>query len=213
MKKLLKVESLTDQEMLILTIAREEFEKVGFHATNVESIASRVGIGKGTIYRHFGNKADLFYYTLLLSMYENLNRITNLLNRIEDPYQALDSLFDEVVQRIILEDVLNNSLIWQSMFIDDCSDELSLYCTQITDKIITEVSVLISQILESTGKNTVDAKVIADYIFSSLGSFIYMRMRYHNESRDLVISKLSNIKIIIFRGLGITEDIILKYCK
>lgn len=217
MEKLLKakdkIENLTEQEIFILNTAREEFEKVGYHATNVEAIANRVGIGKGTIYRHFGNKSDLFYYTLLFSMCENLNKISSLLNAIDDPYEALDSLFDEVVTRIILEDVLNNSLIWQSMFIDDCSDELSMYCTQIIDTTINEVSVLIYQILERTGKTSMDAKVIADYIFSSLGSFIYIRMRYHNEDRDFVISKLSNVKIIVFRGLGISEDIILKYCK
>jgi AcrR family transcriptional regulator len=44
----------------ILDTAVEVFASCGFAQTDVQVIADRVGIGKGTVYRHFGNKESLF---------------------------------------------------------------------------------------------------------------------------------------------------------
>lgn len=44
----------------ILEVAVETFASQGYAQTDVQVIADRVGIGKGTVYRHFGNKEALF---------------------------------------------------------------------------------------------------------------------------------------------------------
>jgi len=44
----------------ILEGARVEFAKSGYHRTVVSNIADRVGVGKGTVYRRFGDKKGLF---------------------------------------------------------------------------------------------------------------------------------------------------------
>jgi len=44
----------------MLDAAVEVFAANGFAQTDVQVIADRVGVGKGTIYRHFGNKEALF---------------------------------------------------------------------------------------------------------------------------------------------------------
>jgi AcrR family transcriptional regulator len=44
----------------ILSAAVELFAKQGFAATEVQQIADRAGVGKGTVYRHFVNKDKLF---------------------------------------------------------------------------------------------------------------------------------------------------------
>jgi AcrR family transcriptional regulator len=44
----------------ILEAAATEFARYGFDATNVESIALRADIGKGTIYNYIGSKDELF---------------------------------------------------------------------------------------------------------------------------------------------------------
>jgi AcrR family transcriptional regulator len=44
----------------ILCTALEVFAEHGFAHTDVQVIADRVGIGKGTVYRHFGSKEGLF---------------------------------------------------------------------------------------------------------------------------------------------------------
>ncbi|WP_013627304.1 TetR/AcrR family transcriptional regulator [Rubinisphaera brasiliensis] len=47
----------------ILTTALQVFAKEGFRNTDVQVIADLAGVGKGTVYRHFGNKEQLFLAT------------------------------------------------------------------------------------------------------------------------------------------------------
>jgi AcrR family transcriptional regulator len=54
------------KRLRILEAAAAEFAKYGFDATNVESIASRADIGKGTIYNYIGSKDELFAECLQL---------------------------------------------------------------------------------------------------------------------------------------------------
>lgn len=44
----------------ILAAAIEVFADKGFASTDVQEIANRAGVGKGTVYRHFGTKEGLF---------------------------------------------------------------------------------------------------------------------------------------------------------
>jgi AcrR family transcriptional regulator len=44
----------------ILDVAKVEFAKSGYHRTVVSDIADRAGVGKGTVYRRFGDKKGLF---------------------------------------------------------------------------------------------------------------------------------------------------------
>jgi AcrR family transcriptional regulator len=44
----------------ILDAAVQHFAAGGYSQTDVQDIADRVGVGKGTVYRHFGNKEGLF---------------------------------------------------------------------------------------------------------------------------------------------------------
>ncbi len=45
----------------ILACARDVFAERGFHATSIADICDRAGIGRGTLYQHFGNKRDVFF--------------------------------------------------------------------------------------------------------------------------------------------------------
>jgi len=44
----------------VLQAAVEVFAAEGYHETDVQVIADRAGVGKGTVYRHFGDKEKLF---------------------------------------------------------------------------------------------------------------------------------------------------------
>src|SRR5690606_39125367 len=47
----------------ILAQSLKVFAKEGFGGTDVQVIADLAGVGKGTVYRHFGNKEQLFLAT------------------------------------------------------------------------------------------------------------------------------------------------------
>jgi TetR/AcrR family fatty acid metabolism transcriptional regulator len=56
-----------------LTAAGEVFSEYGFHETLVDEIATRAGLGKGTIYRYFKNKKELFK-AVIVEQIEELNK-------------------------------------------------------------------------------------------------------------------------------------------
>ncbi len=47
----------------ILSAAVEVFAREGYRGADVQKIADRSGVGKGTVYRYFGDKQDLFWDT------------------------------------------------------------------------------------------------------------------------------------------------------
>src|SRR5512147_1713734 len=53
------------KERAILDAAASVFARRPFHAVLIDEIASDAGIGKGTIYRYFQTKDDLYFATTL----------------------------------------------------------------------------------------------------------------------------------------------------
>jgi AcrR family transcriptional regulator len=49
---------------LIASKSRKQFEQKGYAATTMEEIHTETGISKGSIYYHFKNKEELFFYIL-----------------------------------------------------------------------------------------------------------------------------------------------------
>ncbi len=84
-----KIISKTKFERDILQTARKAFETNGFYKTNIEDIARTLDIGKGTIYRHFGNKLMLFLSVVLFLLEESkiplekLNSIGTFENKMD----------------------------------------------------------------------------------------------------------------------------------
>jgi len=54
-----------DKRAAILDEAIRTFAEVGFRSADVQVIADRAGVGKGTIYRYFRSKEDLFWAATL----------------------------------------------------------------------------------------------------------------------------------------------------
>lgn len=55
-----KESAAAERNVEILEVAVQAFASQGYAETDVQEIADRVGVGKGTVYRHFGNKEALF---------------------------------------------------------------------------------------------------------------------------------------------------------
>ncbi len=60
----------------ILCVATELFAKYGFASTDVQQIADRLGLAKGTIYHYFGSKEKLFHASVDRGM-EGLSQAIN----------------------------------------------------------------------------------------------------------------------------------------
>src|SRR5262249_62157905 len=50
-----------DKRLRIVDLAKRHFAEHGYHAARVGDIAAQLGIGKGSIFQHFGTKDGLFF--------------------------------------------------------------------------------------------------------------------------------------------------------
>ena len=68
----------------ILETATDLFAELGYRSTDVQQIADRLKIGKGTVYRYFPTKEELFFATADRAMKSMEKFIQNRLNRVTD---------------------------------------------------------------------------------------------------------------------------------
>ncbi len=78
----------------ILDSARDVFFRDGFMAANLDEVAERAGVAKGTLYRYFESKADLYVAVLA----DNGNRFTELMRECvsegTSPMEQLERISD-----------------------------------------------------------------------------------------------------------------------
>lgn len=85
-----KVEGLTERRREeILAAATKEFARLGYAGTDLEVVAGRVDVGKGTVYRYFSSKEELFLAAADRGM-RLLNERTNAeAAKTPDPFEKI----------------------------------------------------------------------------------------------------------------------------
>ncbi|WP_425613503.1 TetR/AcrR family transcriptional regulator [Anatilimnocola sp. NA78] len=76
---------LSDRDREILLAATKLFAREGYAQTDVQAIADAVGIGKGTVYRAFGNKECLFIAAARLARMRVLEEVDTAAAQATEP--------------------------------------------------------------------------------------------------------------------------------
>ena len=90
-----------DKRRAILESARELFLRDGYSTTSIETIAQHAGVGKPTIYSHFGSKRDLFVAVVGMRSEVLLAKLRALGDPSDSPRKDL-IMFAMVFQQMIL---------------------------------------------------------------------------------------------------------------
>lgn len=77
----------------ILSASRKVFAERGFRCADVQQIADRAGVGKGTIYRFHATKDDLFKATVEHAMQQLTGRVDDAIVGFEQPIEQLRAAF------------------------------------------------------------------------------------------------------------------------
>jgi AcrR family transcriptional regulator len=78
----------------ILEAATNVFARVGFAATDVQEIAALAGVGKGTVYRYFPSKEELFLATVDLGMRRLTTTVDSAAAKASDPLTRIASAIE-----------------------------------------------------------------------------------------------------------------------
>ncbi|MFI6298365.1 TetR/AcrR family transcriptional regulator [Nonomuraea sp. NPDC050790] len=93
----------------IIEAAKAEFLKEGYTAASVDAIASRAGVSKPTIYKHFGNKERLFLAVIggiLPQTYAHLEPCKSKIAQADDLRAALIGLMTEWAEILLRPDIM-----------------------------------------------------------------------------------------------------------
>jgi AcrR family transcriptional regulator len=75
--------------------AAAEFARHGYHKANINSIAQKAGIGKGSIYLYFADKRDLYYSTFKEAVRIHKSIFDGIENLDMDPITKIEKVFRE----------------------------------------------------------------------------------------------------------------------
>ncbi len=106
-----------DKRRRILKEAAREFVSKGYKGANINFIAERSGIGKGTIYLYFPSKAELFAEALRVSNELWMEKAREVVASHDDPLQSLKKLLKlDVVLGVEHKELAQ---LWLSSFFGD----------------------------------------------------------------------------------------------
>lgn len=81
----------------ILAGAKAVFGERPFEEVLVDEVARRAGVGKGTLYRYFSSKEDLYVGMVVAGLGELQTRIEDALSKVSDPVEKLRTLARETI--------------------------------------------------------------------------------------------------------------------
>ncbi|WP_327352907.1 TetR/AcrR family transcriptional regulator [Streptomyces sp. NBC_01304] len=93
----------------IVEAATDEFLTQGYAAASVDTIASRAGVSKPTVYKHFGNKERLFLAVIagcLPKTYADLKPLNSHIAEAPDLRAALIELSSEWARILLSDDIM-----------------------------------------------------------------------------------------------------------
>jgi AcrR family transcriptional regulator len=81
-----------ERRRAILDAAVRIFARKGYRMTDVQMVADAAGVGKGTVYRHFGAKRELFAAAVGASMEDIKAKIEQDIAHTDDPVEVIKTV-------------------------------------------------------------------------------------------------------------------------
>lgn len=81
----------------ILQAAVELFTERDFHQVLMDDVATRAEVGKGTVYRHFPTKEDLYFATI----FEGWDRLGKELEAVVQQHEPLQDTLEHVTRQVL----------------------------------------------------------------------------------------------------------------
>ena len=87
-----------DKKLVILEAATKVFAVKDFHAVLIDDVAQAAGVGKGTIYRYFETKEELYFGTIFHGLDELAQALAETLPQEASPTRRLERIAREILR-------------------------------------------------------------------------------------------------------------------
>ncbi len=187
--------SQKERQDKILQVAARYFARVHFHEADMDSIARDAGVGKGTLYRYFKNKEDLYLKTiqyLSVQAFEHLHEKAGQTSSFKDYLETIiDTAIDYFVQHpdtfsmVLMSNLARIPAVLQAM-------------EQATGKYFHSFKNHMEQAITSNEILPLDAKIVYSTLFAMIINAVHSILL--RRSGDAETFK-QTIKTILLQGL------------
>lgn len=102
------IDTSLPKDIRILQAAEEVFSQHGYEKATLDEIIALADVGKGTVYKYFGNKEHLFYKLVADKNAPFLEKLHQAVNSVDSFEEKLKKYFEVMVHFYIA-----NSTLWQ----------------------------------------------------------------------------------------------------
>ena len=167
----MQINAKLSKDKRIEIAAEEIFSKYGYEKATLDQIIALADVGKGTVYKYFGNKEQLFYKLVVA---KNEPFVEALREAVEGEHELKSKL--TAYFKVMVEFYQNNCALWQIIYYEMLNDT---HCTVIYD-------------------NEDNAQVISRYSEDTVSDEVKERfLRYHN----LLTSEFEILYKIVLDGM------------
>ena len=187
----------------ILEAATGSFAKNGYQATDIEELAGQLGIGKGTVYRAFSSKQELFFQALNRGLQrmssfisDKTTREASDIDKIATGVRAYLQFFDE-----------NPDLI--ELFVQERAEFRDRPHSTFFEHRRTNIARW-SSFMESLMKRGYVRRLEPDWLVETLNQLLYgqiMLHHYNNDKNQRLVERADDILTIFFTGILTREGL------
>ena len=168
----------TGRQEIILAVAFEEFALKGYQNASLSTIVKKIGIAKGSFYRYFSSKKDLFCYLLDIAAWKRYQNLDRILEREDIGFFDLIKLNFKAIISSDKENPLISGFMYQVMHERDNSE-----VSDVIDKLyagVIEKTKNIIEVKRFKEELTIrDSDLLAFHIFySQLMFYDYIAIKY-----------------------------------
>ncbi len=167
-------------EQAILDSAFELFSERGYHATTLQDIAARAGIGVGTVYSYVPSKIHLLYAVVEPWQKDAVERLEKRALQIKQPRERLRAILLGVWRDIPMENIgLANSLMEALASADPAQGKPSPLLAWVENKLMA----MLDSVLPEKSRRRIDYDVLPNLLAMAYDGFVINRRL--NDVRDI----------------------------
>jgi AcrR family transcriptional regulator len=180
-------------EQAILDSAYELFSERGYHATTLQDIAERAGIGVGTVYSYVPSKIRLLYAIVEPWQKDAIARLEKRVLKIKSPRERLRAILLGVWRDIPMENIgLANSLMEALASADPSEGKPSPLLAWVESRLMA----MLNTVLPDKNTRRIDYDVLPNLLTMAYDGFVINRRL--NDLRD--IERLSDAMCDLILG-------------
>ncbi|HDR7516282.1 TetR family transcriptional regulator [Bacillus wiedmannii] len=198
MVKKTRAEMITETRAKLLSAAREAFGTVGYVNTSMDDFTASVGLTRGAIYHHFGDKKGLLEAVVKEIDMEMDNKLGEVSNEAEGKWEGfvgrcrayLTMALNPEIQRIVLRDapaVLGNSYYQSSQ-----------------SQCLTTMAEILQQLMKDSIIEKTDCEALARFINGGLVDLACWIA--NSEDAEMQLSKALHSLSLILDGLLLEKN-------